>query len=723
MMHLARLAGLDDEADRGAQPRADQVMMHGRRRQQGRDRDAVGANEAVRQDDDVVAARNSLVGARAEPVDRRRHALRPALRGVGYVERLGVEGILERADRTDLLEVLVGEDRLAHLEPLLLRISLVVEQVRPRPDERDEAHHELLADRVDWRVRHLREVLLEIGVEQLRLRRQCRDRRVRPHRAVRLGARHRHRRHQEVQILLRVAERLLAIEQRDVAARDARLDAVQLLQHELRTIDPLLVGVQRAQLLLDVGVRDDAALLEVDQQHLARLQSPLPDDLLLRDRQDTGLRGHDHEPVVGDEVAGGAQAVAVERGADLAAVGEGHGGGAVPRLHHRGVILVEALALLIHQRVAGPGLGDQHHHRVGQRVAALHQELERVVEAGGVRLALVGDRPQLLDVLAKEIRRDRGLTRRHPVDVAAQRVDLAVVRHVAVGVRELPGRECVGREALVDQRQRRRQRGVAQIGEIFAELAGEQQTLVDDRPRRHRHGVIAGEALVLTGEDGVRYLLAQHEETPLEKILVGVARPAADEDLAGQGLARLDALAERLRVDRHVAPTQQLETLGGDRLLDDGDDLLGRLARLGQEHDADRVFALGRQREAESLGLLDKERVRDLQQHAAAVAGAGIGPRRAAMVDVEEDLQTLLDDVVRLLVVHVGDEADAAGIVLLGRIVEPLRRWQAGVAPSDATHGGVVRRERERRGDDLAARLGAAVIVDAVVSHHPPHPA
>ena len=30
MMHLARLAGFDDEADRGAQTLADQVMMHRR---------------------------------------------------------------------------------------------------------------------------------------------------------------------------------------------------------------------------------------------------------------------------------------------------------------------------------------------------------------------------------------------------------------------------------------------------------------------------------------------------------------------------------------------------------------------------------------------------------------------------------------------------------------------------------------------------------------------
>jgi hypothetical protein len=191
----------------------------------------------------------------------------------------------------------------------------------------------------------------------------------------------------------------------------------------------------------------------VDQQHPARLQPPLLDDAFLRDRQDAGFRRQDDAVVVGDDVARRTQAVAVERRADLAAVGEGHRGRPVPRLHQGGVVLVERLAVGAHRLVAGPGLGDQHHHRMAERVAALEQELERVVEAGRVRLALVGDRPQLGDVVAEQLGIDGRLARRHPVDVAAQRVDLAVVGDHAVRMRELPRREGVGREALVDEDQ------------------------------------------------------------------------------------------------------------------------------------------------------------------------------------------------------------------------------------------------------------------------------
>ena len=299
----------------------------------------------------------------------------PVAGRIGHVERLGAERVVVHvADGADLLQVLVGEDRLAHLEPLAAALALEVEQVRPRPDERDQAHHQLLADRVDRRVGDLREVLLEIGVEQLRLVGEHRDRRVVAHRADGFLAGDRHRRHQELEVFLGVAEGLLAIEQRDVgrgrpcAAPSGRSSSTIWVRAE-----PLLVGLGGRQLGLDLVVGDDAPLLEVDEQHLARLQAPLADDAAFLDRQHAGLGRHDHLVVGGDHVAGGPQAVAVERGADLAAVGEGDGGRAVPRLHQRGVVLVEGAPVLVHQRVAGPRLGDQHHRRVRQRVAAAHR--------------------------------------------------------------------------------------------------------------------------------------------------------------------------------------------------------------------------------------------------------------------------------------------------------------------------------------------------------------
>lgn len=44
------------------------------------------------------------------------------------------------------------------------------------------------------------------------------------------------------------------------------------------------------------------------------------------------------------------------------------------------------------------------------------------------------------------------------------------------------------------------------------------------------------------------------------------------------------------------------------------------------------------------------------------------------MVEVDQGLDALLDDVVCGPAVHVGDEGDAAGVVFVGRVIEPLGR-------------------------------------------------
>lgn len=96
------------------------------------------------------------------------------------------------------------------------------------------------------------------------------------------------------------------------------------------------------------------------------MQTPLLDDLLLRDVEHAHFGGHHHQVVLGDQITGRTQPVAIERGADLATVGEGDGGRSVPGLHQGRVILIEGVPLLVHQTVAGPGLGDQDHHGVGE---------------------------------------------------------------------------------------------------------------------------------------------------------------------------------------------------------------------------------------------------------------------------------------------------------------------------------------------------------------------
>jgi hypothetical protein len=68
------------------------------------------------------------------------------------------------------------------------------------------------------------------------------------------------------------------------------------------------------------------------------------------------------------------------------------------------VVGVEALQVLGQVLAIAVGLGDHHHRRVGQRASGEHQQLEHVVEGGGVRVAGTDDGQDLAEVLPEQLR-------------------------------------------------------------------------------------------------------------------------------------------------------------------------------------------------------------------------------------------------------------------------------------------------------------------------------
>ena len=78
-----------------------------------------------------------------------------------------------------------------------------------------------------------------------------------------------------------------------------------------------------------------------------------------------------------------------------------------------------------------------------------------------------------------------------------------------------------------------------------------------------------------------------------------------------------------------------------------------------------------------ALGPVAEQLVRNLDQDARAIAQKGVCAHGAAMVQVQEDLEALGHDSIGLLALHIGDEADATGVVLIAGIVETLCRGKA----------------------------------------------
>jgi hypothetical protein len=73
-------------------------------------------------------------------------------------------------------------------------------------------------------------------------------------------------------------------------------------------------------------------------------------------------------------------------------------------------------------------------------------------------------------------------------------------------------------------------------------------------------------------------------------------------------------------------------------------------------------------------GLVPEEPVGELEEDPGAVAGLRVGAGGAAVLEVREGAQRAADRLVRGAGVEAGDEGDAARVVLVGRVVEPLSR-------------------------------------------------
>ena len=232
----------------------------------------------------------------------------------------------------------------------------------------------------------------------------------------------------------------------------------------------------------------------------------------------------------------------------------------------------------------------------------------------------------------------------------------------------------------MDEDQRRLEARIHEVLVVGADLIGQEHALVDDGARRQRHAIGADVLVVVLGVDAAGDHLAQQVEPRLVFLVVLDLGGTADEDLAMERLGRGDVgrLGQRGIVDRHVAEADQRQAFGLRRLGDDLVDVLARCRVLRHEPVADAVVPDRRQFDALLGHLLAEEAVRNLHQHAGAVAHQRIGADGAAMREVLEHGQTVLDDLVRLHALHLGDEADAAGIVLVARIVEALGGRQTG---------------------------------------------
>ena len=174
---------------------------------------------------------------------------------------------------------------------------MLMHQIRLGPNAGRQRHHQFFADRIDRRIGHLGEQLLEILEEQLWPLREHRERRVRAHRRHCFLAFHDHRRDDHLQLFDGVAKSLLALAERRVVRLRHIAGIRQLVERNPIFGDPGPVGLAAHNLGLHFLIIDDAPLHGIDHEHPARHEAPLLPDLPHIHRKHTRFRGQDHQTV------------------------------------------------------------------------------------------------------------------------------------------------------------------------------------------------------------------------------------------------------------------------------------------------------------------------------------------------------------------------------------------------------------------------------------------
>ena len=497
-------------------------------------------------------------------------------------------------------------------------------------------------------------------------RRQYGWRRVIAHRSDRFLRAFGHRREYQLQCLQREAGGRLAAQQ-FFAAEQYRFRAGADLGLQLdHSLQPFLVRRLCGEMINDLPMVIELSGLEVRRDHAARRNRATPGDFVIAKWAHAGFRANREDTIRGQSIAQRAQAVAVQPRDRPAAVEGGDSGRAVPWFHHGVAIIVQSPVRHRHDRLAfRPGFRDQHRLRHRRRAARLAEHLPDGIERARIRGTVRDDRLDVVYIVAVSLGDHPDLVALHPVLVAAQRVDLAVVRDHPERLGQRPLREGVGRIALVIDRERRDESLITQVKIEIIDIGCKEHALVDQRLVVQRADIEGRDARLPCAPLNAA---AADVELALH-VFRAAATSIAEHDLLDGGACVLGLLSDYGDIHRRLAPAVDVESRPQHFPFDD------RAARFLRRKICTRKKYLAHADTVVSRGMactadmLAEEVLRNVKANTGAVAGLAVGVDGAAVPDVLQGRDAHRNDLTLRLAVERYNEANAAGVLLIFRIV------------------------------------------------------
>ena len=204
-------------------------------------------------------------------------------------------------------------------------------------------------------------------------------------------------------------------------------------------------------LVLNLIVADNAALLRINHQHTSGTQAIFFDNSCRINIYNTNLRCENDSIIICNIITRRSETITVKGSANSTAISKGHSCRSVPCLNQRIMIFEECLQIIIQMGIFAPRLRYHHHDSMRQTASAHQQKFQNIVEHAGIGTGFVNNRHNLLDIITPKTVAAHRLARTHPVDVAAQCIYFTVMHQITVGMSSLPAGKCIGTETGMDK--------------------------------------------------------------------------------------------------------------------------------------------------------------------------------------------------------------------------------------------------------------------------------
>src|SRR5262245_35732371 len=133
--------------------------------------------------------------------------------------------------------------------------------------------------------------------------------------------------------------------------------------------------------------------------------------------------------------------------------------------------------------------------------AGKRKEFERIIESTRVAGVVIDHVKNFLQIVTEPFRPHLAFTSPHPADVAAKRIDLAVVSYITKRLGSIPVRKSIRAETRMNKSERGLKIRCMQIRIKRSDLFGRKHALVDDGSRRKTCKIeLLGELRVRTCE-------------------------------------------------------------------------------------------------------------------------------------------------------------------------------------------------------------------------------